>query len=199
MYKCKSIFLKLWNFKSWLNFARKKLARANSIWHFWFLIAEAYLEPSQTSTIKLFRISGKSSIVDVRLCLRIGYCNLHFSSRLFSLLSRFFFFFFLRKIIQGKRHEVKQERLSAVILTYRFSKSFSILFHLSYLPSIILSVVVFSYNAQGVFINSVVQYHCVSNLTRLYFNFNLFLANVSVLYLLKTPENQRFCGVFRGY
>ena len=129
MYKCKSIFLKLWNFKSWLNFARKKLARANSIWHFWFLIAEAYLEPSQTSTIKLFRISGKSSIVDVRLCLRIGYCNLHFSSRLFSLLSRFFFFFFLRKIIQGKRHEVKQERLSAVILTYRFSKSFSILFH----------------------------------------------------------------------
>ena len=29
--------------------------------------------------------------------------------------------------------------------------------------------------------------------------FNPFLANVSILYPLKTPENQRFFGVFRGY
>ena len=28
---------------------------------------------------------------------------------------------------------------------------------------------------------------------------NPFLANVSILYPLKTPENQRFSGVFRGY
>ena len=28
---------------------------------------------------------------------------------------------------------------------------------------------------------------------------NLFLANVPILYPLKTPENQRFSGVFRGY
>ena len=29
--------------------------------------------------------------------------------------------------------------------------------------------------------------------------FNPFLANVPILYPLKTPENQRFSGVFRGY
>ena len=29
--------------------------------------------------------------------------------------------------------------------------------------------------------------------------FNPFLANVLILYPLKTPENQRFSGVFRGY
>ena len=28
---------------------------------------------------------------------------------------------------------------------------------------------------------------------------NPFLANVPILYPLKTPENQRFSGVFRGY
>ena len=28
---------------------------------------------------------------------------------------------------------------------------------------------------------------------------NPFLANVPILYALKTPENQRFSGVFRGY
>ena len=28
---------------------------------------------------------------------------------------------------------------------------------------------------------------------------NPFLANVPILYTLKTPENQRFSGVFRGY
>ena len=28
---------------------------------------------------------------------------------------------------------------------------------------------------------------------------NQFLANVPILYPLKTPENQRFFGVFRGY
>ena len=28
---------------------------------------------------------------------------------------------------------------------------------------------------------------------------NPFLANVHILYPLKTPENQRFSGVFRGY
>ena len=28
---------------------------------------------------------------------------------------------------------------------------------------------------------------------------NPFLVKVSILYLLKTPENQRFFGVFRGY
>ena len=28
---------------------------------------------------------------------------------------------------------------------------------------------------------------------------NPFLANIPILYPLKTPENQRFCGVFRGY
>ena len=30
-------------------------------------------------------------------------------------------------------------------------------------------------------------------------DFNPFLANVPILYPLKTPENQRFSGVFRGY
>ena len=29
--------------------------------------------------------------------------------------------------------------------------------------------------------------------------FNPFLANIPILYHLKTPENQRFSGVFRGY
>ena len=29
--------------------------------------------------------------------------------------------------------------------------------------------------------------------------FNPFLTNVPILYPLKTPENQRFSGVFRGY
>ena len=29
--------------------------------------------------------------------------------------------------------------------------------------------------------------------------FNLFLANVSISYPLKTPENQSFTGVSRGY
>ena len=28
---------------------------------------------------------------------------------------------------------------------------------------------------------------------------NTFLASVLIFYLLKTPENQRFSGVFRGY
>ena len=30
-------------------------------------------------------------------------------------------------------------------------------------------------------------------------DFNPFLANASILYPLKTPENQRFSSVFRGY
>ena len=30
-------------------------------------------------------------------------------------------------------------------------------------------------------------------------DFNTYLANVPILYLLKTPENQRFSGIFRGY
>ena len=30
-------------------------------------------------------------------------------------------------------------------------------------------------------------------------NFNQFLASVTISHPLKTPENQRFCGIFRGY
>ena len=29
--------------------------------------------------------------------------------------------------------------------------------------------------------------------------FKLFVVNVSILYSLKTPENKRFFGIFRGY
>ena len=32
-----------------------------------------------------------------------------------------------------------------------------------------------------------------------FISFNSFLTNVPILYRLKTPENQRFSGVFRGY
>ena len=43
-----------------------------------------------------------------------------------------------------------------------------------------------------------ILYHCEK--TFIGFDlFNIFLANVSILYPLKTPENQRFSGVSRGY
>ena len=49
----------LWERNKWM-LPLKKLARVNSMWYFWFLIAETYLEPSGICTIELFEISKKA-------------------------------------------------------------------------------------------------------------------------------------------